>query len=414
MKKMYLFTLSYPYGMGEKTFISPELNEISMEYEVTILTCASKEQIQNKACITEVNDSVSVIHLKDYLNRKEKIIYFFQTICSSLFWKEIWLLKKCKRNIRQCFYFTLSFFARAINIRDQVENLKLLDQEAVFYTYWYNYCTLGLLMAKKKRKGLSVITRTHGYDLYNERCPGDWQPFKHYMTKSISAVYFICKAGRDYYIDTYVEKHELEAKLYLARMGVKAKGKRNEIEKGATFELVSCSNMIPLKRIELIIDALSLCSDQKIHWTHFGDGESRKKIENLAKEKLNTVCTSYSFLGHVKNEEVMDFYENHSVHCFITTSATEGCPVSVQEALAYGIPVIGTAVGGIPECIRDNGVLLPENPSAAEVADAINRIYDASEEGIANMRENSYQLWQERFDSERNYKAFVKNLKESI
>ena len=39
---------------------------------------------------------------------------------------------------------------------------------------------------------------------------------------------------------------------------------------------------------------------------------------------------------------------------------------------------------------------------------------DASEEEIANMRENSYQLWQERFDSERNYKAFVKNLKESI
>ena len=60
---------------------------------------------------------------------------------------------------------------------------------------------------------------------------------------------------------------------------------------------------------------------------------------------------------------------------FITTSSTEGLPVSIQEAMAAGIPIIGTNVGGIPEMIDGNGVLLSANPSNKEVAEAILRIY---------------------------------------
>lgn len=415
MRKVYLFTLSYPYGKGEKTFITPELHQMLKEFDVTVLSCASKKQIRETEYITKLDSSVSIIQLRDYLNGKEKFRYLIQALCSPIFWRELYFIKKDRKKLYQCFYYTLSFFVRAIHIKKQVEQLGILDEESIFYTYWYNYCTLGLAMVKKKKKNLKIITRTHGYDLYQERCPGNWQPFKHYMTKKVNAVFFACDGGRNYYINTYIKNSLLEDKLFLSRLGVTAKKRKNRISGKIGFWMVSCSNIIPLKRMELIVKALSLCTEFKVCWVHFGDGSSKEDIEKLSVERLTPIGHSFSFRGHVRNEEVMKFYEENAVDCFITTSATEGgCPLSIQEALAYGIPVIATAVGGIPECIRNNGVLLPENPSEEEVAMAISKIYHASKEEIISMRENSYQLWQERFDAEQNNKAFVKFLKESI
>ena len=107
----------------------------------------------------------------------------------------------------------------------------------------------------------------------------------------------------------------------------------------------------------------------------------------------------------------MKYYESYPVNCFITTSSTEGgSPVSIQEAISYGIPVIGTEVGGIPELVENNGKLLPATPTANEVTDAIKKIYYASEEQIEIWRENSYKLWKKKFDSDNNYEIFVEYL----
>ena len=352
MKKIYLFTLSFPYGKGEKSFILPELNELLKEYEVTILSCAKKEQVEDKVNETKLDSTVSVTLLKDNLSKIEKGIYLLKTLCSPLFWQEIFCLLKSGKSISKSYYFILSFYARACNIKRQLKQLKLLQEDAIYYTYWYNHCTLGLLFLKKKYKNIRVITRTHGYDLYHERCPGNWQPFKRYMTSHINAIFFACSYAREYYVNIFLLNDNKMDKLYLARLGVPPKQKCNFIENNNVFELVSCSNVISIKRIELIIEALELCNDDmKIHWTHFGDGNLMQQIKELTENKLASYKhISYTFYGHVSNQTVMDYYESHPVNCFITTSSTEGgCPVSIQEAVSYGIPVIGTAVGGVPE-----------------------------------------------------------------
>ena len=49
------------------------------------------------------------------------------------------------------------------------------------------------------------------------------------------------------------------------------------------YTIVSCSNLIPLKRIDLIIHALSIVNTGKeIEWKHFGDGILRHELEKLA------------------------------------------------------------------------------------------------------------------------------------
>lgn len=414
MRTLYLLTNSFPYGKGEKSFIIPELNELSKEYKITVLSCASREQVEDKMSETVLNPNISVILLRNHLSGIQKGIYLLKALFSPLLWQELFYLVKSRKSIYKSWYFILSFYARACNIKRQLKRLKLLHQDAIYYTYWYNHCTLGLLLAKKKYKNIRVITRTHGYDLYHERCPGNWQPFKQYMTKAIDAIFFICSQAKEYYMNNFLIDEEEINKLHLARLGVPPKQKRNFLRDNDIFEMVSCSNVISIKRVELIIEALALCNDDmKIHWTHFGDGDLLQQIKRLAENKL-AFCKhiSYSFYGHVSNQTVMKYYESYPINCFITTSSTEGCPVSVQEAISYGIPIIATAVGGVPELVEGNGVLLSSTPSITEIVDAIKEIYYASEQQIEAWRDNSYKLWKDKFNSDENYQAFVKQITE--
>ena len=90
--------------------------------------------------------------------------------------------------------------------------------------------------------------------------------------------------------------------------------------------------------------------------------------------------------------------------CFITTSETEGgCPVSIQEAMSYGVPVIGTAVGGITEMIADNGILLSADPDQGEVASAIQRILTLEESDLQKAKAAAYRKWQEEFDADKSF-----------
>ena len=64
---------------------------------------------------------------------------------------------------------------------------------------------------------------------------------------------------------------------------------------------------------------------------------------------------------------------------FVLASNNEGLPVALMEALALGLPVVATAVGGVPEAINvENGVLVPPRDPAA-LADAIRELVNDPE-----------------------------------
>ena len=97
-------------------------------------------------------------------------------------------------------------------------------------------------------------------------------------------------------------------------------------------------------------------------------------------------------------------YQQIGAQLFITTSETEGLPVSMMEAYAMGIPVIVTAVGGIPEMVQEgeNGYLLPNHPEGEEVAQAIQRYAALSREQKDGMSQRALASWQEHFDAAAN------------
>jgi glycosyltransferase involved in cell wall biosynthesis len=82
-----------------------------------------------------------------------------------------------------------------------------------------------------------------------------------------------------------------------------------------------------------------------------------------------------SFLGNVPHSQIQDVY--HSVDIFINSSFFEAFPLTNLEAIASGLPVVASAVGGVPELIRDGetGLLFPPGDSG-RLAEAIIRLLE--------------------------------------
>jgi L-malate glycosyltransferase len=105
-----------------------------------------------------------------------------------------------------------------------------------------------------------------------------------------------------------------------------------------------------------------------------GDGEERFKIEEAA-EDLG-VRDTVLFLG--QRADIPELLACCDV--FVLPSRAEGLPNSLLEAMAAGLPVIATAVGGVPEVIENgvSGLLVPPGDSAS-LADAVLRVlHDAN------------------------------------
>lgn len=80
-----------------------------------------------------------------------------------------------------------------------------------------------------------------------------------------------------------------------------------------------------------------------------GNGETQK-LQKLINE--NKLANNVEFLGWVSGEKKTKLLQES--HVFILPSYNEGLPVSILESMSYGLPVISTNVGGIPEMIENS------------------------------------------------------------
>jgi glycosyltransferase involved in cell wall biosynthesis len=103
-----------------------------------------------------------------------------------------------------------------------------------------------------------------------------------------------------------------------------------------------------------------------------GDGEEKANLEALCRQlRLDRVVT---FSGWVDNRNIRAIYEQIDV-LVVPSVWPENSPVIISEAMASGIPVIASDIGGIPELVRDEvtGLLAPPRDARA-FADAIERL----------------------------------------
>jgi len=407
MKKLLLISDNYPFGKNESTFIMPELPALMEKFEVVIASCNCTDEQT-----APVPDGIRVLRINMH-QRRETITGRLKAVSDPAFYRECRRVIKSGSQVANRLKWSLSYYASGENFACELRRqLKKIDwQPDIIYCYWHMTPLWGVLMRKKWFGNPVVVARAHGRDIYNFRNPYGWQAFKPESDRRLDAMYLACRAAYDYYIEHFSVNPDKSRVSYLGSDGTgKASWKPDD-----SFRLFSCSNVIPLKRVGLIAEALALIDDIKISWTHAGAGDQLEAVSRFAEENLAAKPNiSFKLCGQLPNSEVKNMLSEGSWDFFITATETEGgVPVSIVEAFAFGVPAIATAVGGIPEIVDSStGFLMSENPDAEEVADTIRKACAMSEAEYLQMRDNAYARWCESFVAKDNAERFAGELYE--
>lgn len=153
-------------------------------------------------------------------------------------------------------------------------------------------------------------------------------------------------------------------------------GQFRQIEvKPRARKLLYTGRLASEKGLPVLFESLKLLDQQGYDFelTLVGDGEERKSLEELAQQM--DIAGRLVFAGFASQDGVRGYLLQSDV--FILPSFAEGVPVSLMEAMACGIPVIATQVGGIAELIEtgETGLLVPPSDPAM-LRDAIARYLD--------------------------------------
>lgn len=105
-----------------------------------------------------------------------------------------------------------------------------------------------------------------------------------------------------------------------------------------------------------------------------GDGPQRQATESLAAR--HGVTAAVVFTGFQSDTSAL----YAAMDVFVLPSLTEGTPMALLEAMSHGVPVVASAVGGVPAVVthRENGYLVPAG-NAVALADQLAELMDASE-----------------------------------
>lgn len=315
-----------------------------------------------------------------------------------------WRLTKNMTNKKMLFAMTILTNLRIKRIARQISKLIGTDGNTriLIYSYWMYEPALVSIGLKRRFIGSGLITRAHGYDLYEERQENNYVPYRQLVLRTMNRIYPISENGRLYLHEQYNGKYDEKIKverLGTIRLFSLNDGKQNT----SSVTIVSCSNLVPLKRVDRIIDALNEF-DREVEWVHFGDGELMESLKYQA-EKLPSRIHVH-FMGRLPNEDVQRFYSTHKIDVFVNVSETEGIPVSIMEAQSYGIPVIATDVGGTSELVinEKNGVLLNKAFSNEELLCAFENVITNQEKYCTE----ALKTWENISDAHRLYGEFFK------
>jgi glycosyltransferase involved in cell wall biosynthesis len=412
-KFVVVLTSCFPFGKSEEFFES-ELPFLRRHFDKIAILARNRQDPQTRS----VPDGVE-LHRFSRVGFKGRLRYFRIPFMRE-FWGEL-------RNIRRGGQVKLgvplvrnliSFMIHGLHMRQEL--LRILAKHGkltsgagvVLYAYWLEFPVYAAILLKRRIPGLTVICRSHRCDLYWESQPLCYLPLQKYIAENIDSVYFESEQGRDYFI----RKNRLtnDGRLKVGRLGAKTRHVIAKASSDGVWRILSCSFAVARKRVDLLVKALALIDGFDIEWTHVGDGIDLNNLKALSASLLGRRANiKYEFKGYLPNDQVYAYYAGHCVDVLVNVSSSEGVPITMMEAFSHGVPILATAVGGVPEIVNEsNGALLPAEVSPEEVARAIVKMRSLSPREIELLRNKAYETWHRYYDADVNYENFAQDVLE--
>ncbi|MEF9998665.1 MAG: glycosyltransferase [Lachnospiraceae bacterium] len=408
--KLVMLTNKFPYEKGEN-FLETEI-EFAKGFEKIVILPWGVEDYESARKINNKDVDVYCGDKQKRYKGIKKIVMCLVAFFTLQAWREMKeLCHQHKFTVKKMINL-LSFISEEKRVlkkyQQYLNGLGFQKNDTIlFYSYWLSNAAYIALQLKKTYKHACVVSRTHGYDLYKERAANQYLPFQSYIVENIDMVYCISEDGKNY-LDKEYPKYT--HKIKIARLGTSNFGEHLIDYDKKKLEIVSCSWVTPVKRIELIVKILCCISDIPIKWTHYGSGSELPKIKVACKELPSNI--EVDFRGSTANQVVLEEYQKYDYHVFINVSESEGLPVSIMEALSFGIPVIATDVGGNSEIVsKESGYLIRKDFEPEEVANILKNMYKLDKNEYKRMRNKARNIWEEEYKADKNYTEFYMDLK---
>ncbi len=402
-KRLYLFTNGFPSLPQEEPFISPELRSLEDDFDIILIAVVPSNNREKSNLPGDTKDFLLYATPEMALTNVSRFAFdALRAVFSRVMIRELIDLVSDGFSVgRLVDSLKMAIVAKDFQSFCRKHSVFDNSEDVVYYSFWFALPLLTLSFEKLTKPKMKVVARAHGYDLFNERQTHSRQPFQRVMRDTCDNIFFISEHGKSYFSAAFGPEKKL-GQYVVNRLGVRSQQRSltSWTVRGERL-IVSCSNLIPLKRVSLIAEALAKLARPDIRWIHFGDGDELPKLRRYCESNQLRA----SLFGYAPNSEIISYYSRHLVTCFITTSSSEGLPVSIMEAESFGIPVIATDVGGISEMIDGNGVLLSPNPAVGEVAEAIDSICSLSQAEWEQLSRRSYAIWDEKYDANKNKQA---------
>ncbi|MCO6018217.1 glycosyltransferase [Carnobacterium divergens] len=413
---LILLTNYYPYYKGEE-YIESEIEYLSSCYDKVIIisTMVSLKMEQTR----EVPPNVEIIKSNINHSKMGKLSMFFKNYINIRKDKE--KVKNIKKETETIFERLYSYYfeARALSIYKNIEsNLASFEIDkfnvVTIYSYWF-YITARVAIELKNKLFNQLqpytISRAHRYDLYENESPLKFLPQRLFLLNELDNIYPCSQDGVDYLKNSYPMHTK---KISVERLGT-IDPFIQMIESKDVLSIVTCSAVRKVKRLDLLIEALKILEFQDIpfKWTHIGNGPELDELKKSAQKNLT--CSNYSFVGFLKNNEVLNWYKNNPVTIFMNLSLSEGVPVSIMEAMSIGIPIVATDVGGTKEIVENNvnGLLLQKNCTPLEIANSIRQFYTMDLKKYNKFKINSKLIWENKSNADKLYLNFSKKILEN-
>lgn len=244
----------------------------------------------------------------------------------------------------------------------------------------------------------------HAHDIYVNQ---DLLPI---VCENSALIFAISQFNKKFITDKLGKMHSSKIKVLhcginLQRFIFQQKEPNSQAEtkkKKESLNILCIGRLTGIKGYAYLLDALNILKAQRIPFSCniIGDGPLNEKLKKKALE--HGLNNNVHFLGSKKTEEIPYFFSKADVFVLACAKDTkeghDGIPLVFMEAMAYGTPVIGTAISGIPELIRHQQTGLCATPmDSKSLADAIIYFTEHPEEA-ERMRINARKLIEEEFD----------------
>lgn len=416
---LVLFTASFPFrNYTEEVFLMPELEALRHEFDRIIIVPLERRGEPVKLAYPNVETDTFIA---DHLYSRAKVLKSPYLLHPSVakHYNDLARESKSIKGFLSGAFFCMNSRCFGSLIDRWITGKGLDLKSTLFYTFWFDHITSALALVSDRQE-LKIVTRAHGHDVYDSQIQFRSHMFREYTLDRLCKVFPASDNASDYLRSHYPAQSSKISTRILGSVKIHdgcTATAHDEDENRWTF--FSCARVSQEKRVDRcfgLVKAIATAYPLKhICWIHVGDGNLMPSLKkSIASTELPPNLT-IDLRGAAENESVQDIYISEKIDwCMLLSDSEGGCPITLCEALSYGVPVVATEVGGISEIITPEvGITVPAGTSSEAVVGEL-QPYLNNRQFYLELKSECLKRWQSMFCASTLRQDFARELSEMI